>query len=234
MKLSSVFLRNILTRFSEKGPVDFALLSIKRSLKKIIELDILLVTIRELSEPIKIVNNPLNVRHELIDANRMEEILGGKYEFEQEGLFKNIDEVHKVLRQRLLDRKIVCISLVNNKIVGWKWIDFELYSIPENSIELKLSNKHVHIFDVYTVPSYRGKLIQPSASEYIFRTLKAQGIISCIGCVSFENLPSIKAQIKSGWTELGSIYYVGFKNKRSFFISRHLKKSTRFREAVVL
>lgn len=234
MKLSSVFVKNILTRFSEKGPVDFVLLSIKRSLKKVIDLDILLVTLRDLSEPIVRVNNPLKIEHELLDAGRIEEIIGGRYEFEREGLFKNIDETHKVLRERLLDRKIVCISLVNNKIVGWKWIDFELYSIPENDIELKLSNKHVHIFDVYTVPSCRGKLIQPSSSEYVFRNLRAQGIKTCLGNVSFENLPSIKAQKKSGWTELGSIYYVGFKNKRRFFISSQLKNNARFREAVVL
>lgn len=209
------------------GPLNTVWIYIIKVLKKIINFDIIIIIQRPLTKTIDRIQPEINVVHKIIGMRQMEEIIEGKYEFEREERFDDLKQVYQKLRKELTGNRVVCISIVNNKIVAWKWLDFEHISIPDLNLKIKLPDKHIYFFDSYTVPSYRGKNIQPNASEYVFNILRAQGIEGCLGYVSFVNLSSISCLKKSRWRKKGCIYSIELKKKKRIYFSRQLQELMR-------
>ena len=200
-----------------------------RALDRLFHINVIAITERSIVDAARSPRPQSPAMNKFLHADQMEELTGAAYEFVREEKFSDIDHTHQTIRERLTSHRALCISLVDDKIVAWKWVDYTQMIVPEISLQLQLPANHVHIFDVYTVPSYRGKKIQPAAASYLFRQLQTEGITDCVGYACIDNPSSIATQKSSGWRTRG--YILTFKRKPLYY-SRRLHHDIQFRDAM--
>ncbi|MCK4351982.1 GNAT family N-acetyltransferase [candidate division WOR-3 bacterium] len=111
------------------------------------------------------------------------------------------------IKRRLLDKKRCFMAQSGNEIIHYFWVTSGNEYIREINTEINIEDKEIYIFNVVTLPRYRGKRIYPFMLNYICNYFSKQGYKIAKTAVAANNIPSIKAAEKTGFRRFEEIQY---------------------------
>ena len=99
----------------------------------------------------------------------------------------------------------------NNEVAHSRWVSTNNTYIPELRMNTRPRPKQGYMYDGYSKPGFRGRGIDGLVRNFIFETLKTQGIESVYSYVRSDNPVGIRAARR--WqTQLGKIWYLHFRD----------------------
>jgi GNAT superfamily N-acetyltransferase len=109
----------------------------------------------------------------------------------------------------------------NGNIVHYTWVAFEEIHLKKLNRKLQMESDAAYIYDVYTLPEYRGRGISSTVYAKIFEYLLEKGFKRAYCLISSNNYPSLRVAEKTGLRNIGEITLIGFfKLRKSIFKSK--------------
>jgi len=103
----------------------------------------------------------------------------------------------------------------NNDVAHSRWVSGKDSYIPELQMNTRPHPKQAYMYDGYSKPEYRGHGIDGSIRNFIFETLKSQGVESVYSYVRSDNPVGIRAAAR--WqTPLGRVWYLRLRDADPF------------------
>ena len=106
------------------------------------------------------------------------------------------------------DQCFVALSS-SNEVAHSRWVSTSDTFVPELQMNTRPRAKQAYMYDGYSKPDYRGRGIDGAVRNFIFETLKSQGIENVYSYVRSDNPVGIRAARR--WqTQLGRVWYLHF------------------------
>ena len=121
-----------------------------------------------------------------------------------------------------LQRGRKCFALKHRgRIVSYLWCDFETINAP--CYKMTLKNDEVHIYNVYTLPEYRGKGLASFMRYQCYKALNEKGIEKYYSHCDAFNTPSMryKEKMKVPIQKLGFYCALGDKYSWNWIIKEY-------------
>lgn len=111
----------------------------------------------------------------------------------------------------------------NNDVAHSRWVSTNDTTIPELRMKTRPRQKQAYMYDGYSKPEYRGRGIDGAIRNFIFQTLKSQGIENVYSYVRSDNPVGIRAARR--WqTQLGRVWYLQVHEEAPFVFGIRQKK----------
>ena len=106
----------------------------------------------------------------------------------------------------------------NNEVAHSRWVSTNDTYVPELQMNTRPRAKQAYMYDGYSKPDYRGRGIDGAVRNFIFETLKSQGIENVYSYVRSDNPVGIRAARR--WqTQLGRVWYLHFSDAEPLVFS---------------
>ena len=107
----------------------------------------------------------------------------------------------------------------NNQVAHSRWVSTNDTYIPELEMDTRPRPNQAYMYDGYSKPEFRGSGIDGAVRNFIFETLKSQGIENVYSYVRSDNPVGIRAARR--WQdEIGRVWYFRFNNADPFVFGR--------------
>ncbi len=107
-------------------------------------------------------------------------------------------------------------ALINHEIVNLSWVTFEGTYTSEIERHICITSGAAYLYDVFTLPSFRGLGISSAVSAKVMQHLSNMQIRVVYTSARSDNSASLRVKEKAGFRKLGSISY-----KRLLVISNY-------------
>ncbi len=110
-----------------------------------------------------------------------------------------------------------------NEVVHSRWVSTKDTDIPELRMKTRPLPRQAYMYDGYSKPEYRGRGIDGAIRNFIFETLKSQGIENVYSYVRSDNPVGIRAAAR--WqSRLCKVWYLQFRDAKPLvFRSRQVR-----------
>ena len=127
----------------------------------------------------------------------------------------------KKLRKKLKKGNI-CLGIKHaDKLVAYSWYTLKKCSFKGKKYKLK--DNEAYLFDMYTLPSYRGKGIAPYLRYQAYRELEKLGRKKLYSCTTYFNIPAMRFKEKLNAKKTELCLKIRF---RKWDINKRLRKYT--------
>ncbi len=118
-----------------------------------------------------------------------------------------------------------CIGAIHqHRLCGYTWLSTNFIRRSQDTFITEPSDI-AYMFDSFVLPEYRRLGIALAIYQYQMQLLKTSICKKLIGLVSISNHASRAALRKTGFEERGKIFIITIMRKKSFFITRGIKRS---------
>jgi ribosomal protein S18 acetylase RimI-like enzyme len=111
------------------------------------------------------------------------------------------------------DKGDQCFAAIapNNDVAHSRWVSTNDTFIPELQMRTRPRANEAYMYDGYSKPEYRGRGIDGTIRNFIFETMKSQGIQNIYSYVRSDNPVGIRAARR--WqTQIGRVWYLHFRD----------------------
>ena len=107
----------------------------------------------------------------------------------------------------------------DNQIAHSRWVSTNDTYVPELEMSTRPRDKQAYLYDGYTKPEFRGRGINGAIRNFIFDTLKSQGIENAYSYVRSDNPVGIRAAAR--WQDqIGRVWYLRFNDADPYVFGR--------------
>jgi ribosomal protein S18 acetylase RimI-like enzyme len=100
-----------------------------------------------------------------------------------------------------------------DEVAHSRWVSSSDTYIPELEMNTRPRSKQAYMYDGYSKPEFRGRGIDGAVRNFIFATLKSQGVENVYSYVRSDNPVGIRAAAR--WqSRMGRVWYLHFRRRR--------------------